>query len=528
MNRREFLRSAGWGMLSASTLLSLLAGCAPPAARQSARPSPSRLPPSPKRPPTEADWSGLKTALGGEVLRPGDSGYDSARLLYNQQFDALRPAGLARCQSEADVQAALGFARRFAVRLAIRSGGHSYAGYSTSEGLVLDVSRLNSVIVDAQKNSARIGAGAKLIDIYAKLGSQGLAVPGGSCPTVGVAGLVLGGGVGVLGRKYGLLCDNLLAAQVVTADGRLRSCDAAQEPELFWALRGGGGGNFGVATSFTFRVHRLPSVATLYLKWPWSAAPDVVQAWQAWAPAAPDELWSNCVLGVDADKKLPPSISVAGVYCGAASALSPLVDDLTRRIGVSPSTLAIGDRALLPAMLLEAGCFGKTVEQCHLADELAQGTLKREDFTARSDYFSQPLPRAGIDRLVAAIASRQADPALASAGIGLDAHGGAINRVAADATAFVHRGARFSAQYDAYWPASAGGAGLAANRRWLGDLWRSLRPYASGEAYQNYIDTELSDWAAAYYGANLGRLKRVKATYDPDGLFSFPQGIPPA
>ncbi len=179
-------------------------------------------------------------------------------------------------------------------------------------------------------------------------------------------------------------------------------------------------------------------------------------------------------------------------------------------------------------MLLEAGCFGKSVEQCHLADDSAQGTLKREAFSARSDYFSQPLPQAGIDLLVAAIARRQADPALAAAGIGLDAYGGAINRIAPDATAFVHRTASFSAQYDAYWPASAGSAGLAANRRWLGDLWQSLRPYASGEAYQNYIDPDLNDWSNAYYGANLARLKKVKAAYDPNRLFSFAQAIPAA
>ncbi|PZR67376.1 MAG: twin-arginine translocation pathway signal protein [Candidatus Dormiibacter spiritus] len=526
MNRRQFLRTVGWGVVSTPVLLTLLTSCAGPGAGQPPRTSPGRPSPTPKRPPNEADWNALKQALSGGLLRPGDSGYDSARLLYNQQFDSVRPAALARCRAEADVQSTLSFAGRFAVGLAVRSGGHSYAGYSTGEGLVLDLSSLNSVNVDAAQNTATIEPGATLIDAYAKLASTGLALPGGSCPTVGVAGLALGGGVGVLGRKYGLLCDNLLSARVVTADGRVLNCDASHEPDLFWALRGGGGGNFGVVTSFTFRVFRQASVATLYLEWPWSLAGQVVTAWQSWAPGAPDELWSNCVLGAKAEKGAAPSVSVSGVYCGGSSALNPLAADLVRRIAAPPTARSLADRQLLPAMLLEAGCFGKTVEQCQLADDSAQGTLKREAFSARSDYFNRPLPQAGVDLLVGAITRRQADPALAAAGIGLDAYGGAINRMAPEATAFVHRTASFSAQYDAYWPASAGSAGLAANRRWLGDLWQSLRPYTSGKAYQNYIDPELSDWSNAYYGANLARLRKVKAAYDPNGLFRFSQAIP--
>src|SRR5205823_7417159 len=175
--------------------------------------------------------------------------------------------------------ACLSFVRRFGLPFAPRAGGHYYAGYSTTTGLVLDITRKNTVTVNANTGIVTVGGGARLIDVYAALAQYGLALPAGSCPTVGIAGLALGGGVGVLGRKFGLTCDTLLSAQVVVADGRLLACDASSNADLFWALRGGGGGNFGVVTSFTFQAQRVAALSLFTLDWPWSNAADVVDAW---------------------------------------------------------------------------------------------------------------------------------------------------------------------------------------------------------------------------------------------------------
>lgn len=521
MNRREFLALSALGALS-----SILPAC------QSSTPSSSNitpnLSPSKQPSPTDADWKALAKSLQGTLIRPDNPQYPTALQLFNPRFDNIRPAAIAYCASPADVQACLAFVRRFRLPLAPRSGGHSYAGYSSTAGLVLDVTRMSTVTVNANTATAIVGAGARLIDIYAALAQHNLALPGGSCPTVGIAGLTLGGGIGVLGRKFGLTCDNLLAAQVIVADGRILTCDTSHNTDLFWALRGGGGGNFGVATSFTFQAHQVATLSLFTLNWPWSSAADVVDAWQNWAPHAPDELWSNCLLLATSDKHATPNARVNGVYVGTVASLNSLLQQLTSRISVAPTSRYVSTAGVLETMMIEAGCFGKTVGECHLPSQNPQGQLQRETYAAKSDYFATALPHQGIDNLVSAIARRQASSTLGSGGILLDSFGGAINRVAPDATAFVHRNDLFSTQYIANWNASDPASIVAANRSWLTTTWQTMRPYASGAAYQNYIDPDLADWQNAYYGANLSRLQRIKATYDPSNLFHFAQSIPPA
>jgi FAD/FMN-containing dehydrogenase len=452
----------------------------------------------------------------------------TARQLFNSRFDDVQPMAIAYCASPLDVQHSLAFTRRFDLPLACRAGGHSYGGYSTTTGLVIDVTRMKDVSVDIAAGTATAGAGARLIDVYAALASHGVIVPAGSCPTVGIAGLTLGGGLGVLGRKFGLTCDNLLSAQLIVADGRLLTCDASQESDLFWALRGGGGGNFGVVTSLTFQAHRVDTVALCTLDWPWERAVDVVQAWQNWAPQAPDELWSNCLLLASTNKPARPVARVNGVYVGAEAALQPLVSALINRIGLAPSSTYISDVTLLEAMLIEANCGGLTVAECHLPSQDPHGHLQRDTFGAKSDYFDHVLPEQGIINLVNSLASRQASRELGAGVIALDASGGAINRVDPAATAFVHRNSLFSVQYFASWNATDSLAVVEANQQWLADAWQLMRPYASGAAYQNYLDPDLVDWQNAYYGTNLSRLEQIKAAYDPLDLFHFDQSIPPA
>jgi FAD/FMN-containing dehydrogenase len=531
MNRREFLTLCGTG-----TLAGLLAACQTDVSQTSnTTPSPaaSKTPsttPSPTRQPspTDADWSALARALQGTLVRPGSPQYPTARQLFSTRFDNILPAAIAYCASPTDVQTCLAFVRRFGIPFAPRSGGHSYAGYSTTSGLVIDITRMHAVSVNTSSGVATIGAGARLIDVYAALAQHGLVLPAGSCATVGVAGLTMGGGIGVLGRKFGLTCDTLQAAQVVVADGRLLTCDANHEPDLFWALRGGGGGNFGVVTSFTFQAHPVSTLTLFTLRWPWSSAAGVVAAWQAWAPPAPDELWSNCVLLATNNKGSDPIIQVNGVYVGSVAGLNPLLQQLTSRIGGAPISNYVSGAGLLETMLYEAGCYNKTVAQCHLPSQNPQGQLQRDTSLAKSDYYTAALPSQGINNLVNAITRRQASSTLGAGGIGLDAYGGAINRVAASATAFAHRNALFSAQYSGNWNPDDPASVVAANHSWLINTWQSMRSYASGAAYQNYIDPELTDWQQAYYGINLPRLQHIKAAYDPNNLFHFAQSIPPA
>ena len=467
--------------------------------------------------------------MRGRLLRRGDAGYDLARRLYNPIFDALTPAGIAYCADPEDVIACVQFAGASGVQPFIRSGGHSYAGYSSGDGLVIDVSGINEVAVDAAGGTARIGPGARLIDVYSRLAAGGVSIPAGSCPSVGIAGLTLGGGVGVVSRRHGLTCDNLLAADVVTAEGRLVTCDAAREQDLFWALRGGGG-SFGVVTSLTFRTHPASDLTIFSLAWPWSRAAVVLQAWTGWAPQAPDELWSNCLLLSTASKApgSAPQVLAGGAYEGSRGALEPLLRSLVDAVGAQPSARSVHTTGRLDAMLTEAGCVDASVAQCHLAGQDPAGRLPREAGAARSDYLDRPLSAAGAAALAASLERRQASPEMGPGGIGIDAYGGAINRVATPATAFVHRGSLASIQYNAVWNGGDAAPVVSANRAWLAATHESMRPHVSGAAYQNYADPELRDWQTAYYGSNLDRLRRVKRAYDPGNLFRFGQSIPPA
>src|SRR2546421_7162697 len=257
----------------------------------------------------------LASGLRGEVVPPSSSAYDQARLLFDTRFDAVMPRAIVFCESTADVQRTVRWAREHAVRIVPRSGGHSYGGYSTTTGVIVDVSRLNGVTLDSSRHAV-VGAGARLIDVYAGLAQHGRTVPAGSCPTVGIAGLALGGGVGFASRKYGLTCDNLLEATVVLADGSAVMANVHTHPDLYWALRGGGGGNFGIVTRLVFRTHPVGQVATYAIEWPWSDAAAVVRAWQRLAPRAPDGLFS--VLNLSTAARVRPRITSAGQFPGTA------------------------------------------------------------------------------------------------------------------------------------------------------------------------------------------------------------------
>jgi FAD/FMN-containing dehydrogenase len=475
-------------------------------------------------PPTSADWAALARDLSGSLVRPGEADYTTAKRLFDPRFDYLRPAGIAYCDSPHDVSTCLAFVRKYGVPVAARSGGHSYAGWSSTSGLIVDVTRMAGVSVSG--GTATVGAGTRLIDFYNGLAARGRAVPGGSCPTVGIAGLTLGGGVGVVSRAYGLTSDNVTSMQIVTANGQLRTANSGSNSDLYWACRGGGGGNFGVVTSFTFTTHPAGEVILFFLSWPWSQAARVIAGWQSWAPHAPDALWSNLHLAAAPGGSVP-SIQVGGTYLGGVGEASVELEKLYSAVGSDPSSPFLETTSWLHAMLVEAGCADLNVNECHLPTQNPAGELSRASEYAKSDFFTRPLSSQGIGTLLSGVESLQRVDGAAGGvgGIAFDELGGAVNRVAPGATAYVHRNALFQAQYTTGWTVGAASAGVARQHAWQRSFWQSMRPYASGQAYQNYVDPDLTNWRQAYYGANYTRLTQVKAAYDPDRVFTFPQAV---
>jgi FAD/FMN-containing dehydrogenase len=455
----------------------------------------------------------LARLVDGPVIGRTSAAYATASVSFNQRYDGVRPLAVLRAASPADVRKAVLWARRHGIRIRARSGGHSYAGYSTVEdGLVIDLSDLDGIAVDKRTQTAAIGAGARLIDVYDRLAKAGGTIPAGSCPTVGVGGLALGGGVGFASRKLGTTADNVLALTIVTADGRVLTCDRSRHADLYWACRGGGGGNFGIVTSFRFRVHPVTQASYFVLTWPWTSMGAAVAAWQRFGPKAPDGLFSVCRLATGSTQ---PTIQAFGQFFGGEAALVALLKPLRDVPGAS---LVTGTSSYIDLMKRWAGCKTLTLDECHVGPA---GSLGRDRFAAKSDYVSKPLPPAGRMRLRNWLEKRQGHGGGAAI---LDSYGGAINRVPPGATAFVHRRELCSIQYYA---SIANAAADASALAWLRGFRAAMRPFTSGFAYQNYIDADLADWEHAYYGANYPRLRSVKSKYDQDNVFRFRQSIRP-
>lgn len=460
---------------------------------------------------TAADWQQLTRAVTGRVRLPGTRGYDQVRLVENPRYDDARPLAVLTAASPRDVGTAFAFAQDHGIPIAVRSGGHSYPGWSAgSRSLVIDCRGLNQIAVT--DSTAVIGAGAALAPVYAALAARGRAVPGGSCATVGIGGLTLGGGVGVLVRSLGLTCDSVAGMQIVTADGVARSVDEHHEPDLFWALRGGGGGHLGVVTSFTFETSAAPEVARFYLSWPVVAAARVVAAWQAWAPETDARLWSTCKVLGGAAHPDGPSVLVSGTWTGpGAPDLRGLLDHCPAPAVRTGRRTSYGD-----AMAAYAGCSSIPVARCHTGPG---GALQRESFGATSHVGYQALSGDGITRLLDQVERAQTS-GLKEAGLSMDALGGVVRDLAPQDTAFVHRRALMTVQYTATFT----GAGGTTADDYVRGFRKALTPYWGDHAYVNYADPTLADPQQAYFGANAERLAEIRKTYDPNRFFSQPQG----
>ena len=520
LTRRDALRLAGVigaaGALTACTSGRPKAG---PTGPSTATPSPT---PSPAGSPAPPNWPQLAGDLKGRLLRPSSSGYAAAARLYNPRFDAsARPAAIVAAATAADVATAVRFAADAGVPFAMRSGGHSYPGWSTGSGLVIDVSALNAVAVDTTHHLVKIGSGARLVNAYAALAAKGAGIPAGSCPTVGIAGLAMGGGVGVLTRPWGLTCDAITSIEIVTADGTLRTVDAQHDPDLFWALRGGGGGSFGAVTAFTLATRPAPAVSTFYLTWPFSAGADVIDAWQSWIHAADKRLNSTCKVLADprSDSRTP---LIAGTWIGPASEMSAQLKPLLAKLP-APKSQSLHAHTYLDAMLLEAGCSGDSAASCMSS---ALTPSERQPFAATSSIVNGTIPSAAISMALKQATAGLNVSQLYEGGISFDSLGGTAGDLGSSTTAFGHREAVATVQYTATWtdPATA--------PKRFDDYVRGFRaamtPWFGSGAYVNYADASISDYTSAYWGPNYPRLQQVKTDYDPHNLFTFPQAVRPA
>jgi FAD/FMN-containing dehydrogenase len=466
-----------------------------------------------------ADWRALQGAIDGDVVLPGSPEYESVRKPVMARFEHVRPAAVVLCATPADVVATLAVAGGLRLRTAIRSGGHSVAGRSLTDGVVLDVTPMGSVAVAG--DVATVGAGVRLGELYDTLAEHGLTIPAGCGPSVGIAGLTLGGGLGILGRKHGLTCDHLLGAQVVLADGRVVDCDEHHDGELFWALRGAGGGHFGVVTSLVFRTLPAPAATVFHLTWPPAAAAAVVQAWQAWAPDAPDELDATLRLTAVGDGERLPGVEVVGSVLDGEAEAAELLGELVDRVGVDPVAASRRHMSHRAAKRYLEG-LGSAEDQRERSGP--EQPPPPGHLCTKSEFFRRPLPGETVAALVEHLTQGLAPGQ--SREVSFLPWGGSYNRVRADATAFVHRGERFLVQHLVMIGADAAPAERGAARDWLARSWALVHPWGSGGVYPNFPDPDLQDWARAYHGTNYDRLRRVMAAYDPGGFFRFHQSLP--
>jgi FAD/FMN-containing dehydrogenase len=471
------------------------------------------------------NWESLERAIQGHVALPGSPAFEASRRPFNARFQDVDPQAIVSCENPQDVAEALSFVRRHDLEIVARSGGHSLAGHSSTRGVIIDVTLMRSVSVSG--GVATVGAGARLGEVYERLQEHGLAIPAGTCPEVGVAGLTLGGGLGILGRTYGVTSDSLVGAEIVLADGRILECDAQHDEDLFWALRGAGAGTFGVVTSLVFRTVPAPNATNVHLAWPFSRAADVVEAWQSWAPDGPDELAASLKVTATGDVDRGPSVDVYGALLGAASDAYGLFEELVTRTGSDPVSsslehLSFSETRRFWAKLGEAE---HDEGESEVGQDESDGGIAPPPepmcLFAKSEFFRRSLP----SRTVTDLLERFSHGRITGESRELDfmPWGGAYNRVHPEATAFVHREERFQLKHAVTVGADASGSEREAAQRQVARWWSTVHPWGSGRVFQNFADPDLDRWSDAYYGPNVDRLVRVKARYDPANLFRLDQ-----
>jgi hypothetical protein len=462
---------------------------------------------------TNVDESVLEqfaTTIRGDVLKPGDPRY-SEKPIFNAMHQR-RPALIVRCTGTADVVDAITFARQRNLLVAVRGGGHSVAGHSSCDnGIVIDLTRMRGVDVDPESRTARVQGGALWGDVDRETQAFGLVVPGGVVSETGVAGLTLGGGEGWVRRKYGLTIDSLLSARVVCADGSVRTASAKSEPDLFWALRGGGG-NFGIVTSFEFRAYPLgPIVAFAGVFYRVADTDRILPRWRDYCLSAPDEVSSVAVtITMPASPTLPPPIHdqpclvIGAVHTGSAEEGMKVMQPL-RELGTPLADIS----QPMPFQAVQTA-FDPFFPMGKL-----QSYWKAQNLAT--------LPDQAIE-IIAARANQRPSPLTL---VNTFQMGGAINRVSATETAYAERSALWMSSIDGNWENPANSA---KEIGWVRETFNQIAPYSTGTTYTNFTsqaDESAAALASTAYGANMTRLRLIKAKYDPDNFFRLNANIAP-
>ncbi len=440
----------------------------------------------------------LESAMRGELLRPGDDTYDAARAIHNGMIDRY-PALIARCAGVADVLAAVRFARDHQLLVSVRGGGHSVPGFGVCDrGLMIDLSRMRAIRVDPVRRTARAEAGATWGDFDRETQAFGLATTGGIARPTGIAGLTLGGGHGYLMRKLGLACDNLLSVDLVTADSQLLTVRADEHADVFWGLRGGGG-NFGVVTSFEYRLYPVGPILGGLLIYPLAQARDVLRRYRDLTSSAPDELGSIAVLGTlpDGTQAVIVLVAYSGPVADGELLLRPL-------------------RTSVPLLADEVGPMPYTALQS-IVENFNPPHLRNY---WKSDYLTQ-LSDEAIDLLVDTYPSVPAS----LTHVAIEHLGGAVSRIGEDEAAVSHRAAEYNLIIVGMWTESSQDEQVI---EWVRRLWEAVRPFSFGGVYVNYLSNEGDDRVrAAYSPGKYERLVALKNRYDPTNLFRLNQNIRP-
>jgi FAD/FMN-containing dehydrogenase len=441
----------------------------------------------------------LQESFRGPLLRPGDAEYDEARTVWNAMIDR-KPAIIAQCTSSGDVSAVVNAAREHELLLSIHGGGHNVAGNAVCDGgLMIDLSLMRGIEVDSDARIVRAEGGVLWGEFDAATQAHGLATTGGTVSTTGIAGLTLGGGIGLLGRRFGLACDNLLSVEVVTADGQPRTASETEHADLFWAIRGGGG-NFGVVTSFTYRLHPVgPTVIGGLLIHPLERAREMFRFYRDWIPSAPEELTvlPGMLTGPDGNRLAVFIVCYSGPLEEGERVLAPL-----RAFGPPVADLIAETPYLSVQQLFDPGYPSgrRNYWKSSFADELSDGAI--DTLVSHFERVPSPLTALAYEHL-----------------------GGAIDRVETEATAFSQRGAAFNLLITSGWENPADDE---VNIRWTRDLWEAMQPFSRAAAYVNYLSEGEQDRVRAAYGEKYDRMVALKTTYDPTNLFRMNQNIKPA
>jgi hypothetical protein len=441
----------------------------------------------------------FQASVQGEVFQPGHPGYDPARRLHNAMIDR-RPALIVRCREISDVLRSVEFARSHNLLVAVRGGGHNVAGKALCDnGMAIDLSAMRGIEVDPAAGTVRAQGGLTWGEFDRKTQDYGLATTGGFISTTGIAGLTLGGGLGWLMRKYGLACDNLRSVEIVTADGQLLTANATHHPDLFWAVRGGGG-NFGIVTSFEYQLHRVGQLLAGIVFFPLEQAQAALRFYRELVSTAPDELMAYAVLLTSPEGTRLCAIPVC--YVGPLEAGEP--------------------------MLRPVRSFGRPAAD--LVRPMAYAEIQRmfdPGFpSGRLNYWKSSFLRELSDEAIDTLIAQFAAVSSPFSAVALEPFGGAVGRVGIDETAFPHRRALYSLVIVGMWTDPEESA---TNIRWTRGFWNAMQPFASDAVYVNYLDADDADRVPAAYGAaTYQRLRLVKERYDPENFFRVNQNIGPA